>query len=166
MQPHDNFYGIRKLSTRLPSFKYIGPYRYHLIMHTKDDYCFSRKEWGYDLICCILSQVAGKHQFRVIVYCFMPNHLHLLLEGSEGSNLKEFARIFKQMSAYHYKKTSGLELWQRSYFDKILRRDENTLSVAKYILENPVRWELVRNCMDYPYSGSFMCSPEDLIKEL
>jgi len=92
----------------------------------------------------------------------MPDHVHLLLEGTENTNLKEFIRVFKQMTSYYYKNDSGV-VWQRSYYDRILRRDEDSITVARYILNNPIRRGLVETVTDYPYSGSFVAPREDIL---
>jgi hypothetical protein len=45
-------------------------------------------------------------------------------------------------------------LWQRYGYEHVLRNDEATMSVARYILENPVRAGLVARVEDYPFAGS------------
>jgi putative transposase len=42
-------------------------------------------------------------------------------------------------------------VWQREYFDHILRSDESTASKAQYICENPVRHGIVEFIDDYPW---------------
>lgn len=102
-----------------------------------------------------LSRTASDYAFDVIAYCFMPDHLHALVEGtSPTADFREFARVFKQRSSYEWKRAHGLILWQRNYFEHVLRDDEDTVGVVRYILENPVRGNLVRRPDDYPYLGS------------
>ena len=100
----------------------------------------------------------------VIAYCFMPDHLHLLVEGlSEGADFRNFMRLFKQGSSYQWKQRYRRELWQRSYFDHVLRDDEDTIAVARYILGNPVRAGLVSSPEDYPFLGSMTMDLRDLL---
>jgi putative transposase len=146
----------------MPTFSYKGPYRYHITIHTEQAKPFASAGWDFDIMLSVLSQTSQRYDFKVIVYCFMPNHLHLLLEGNEKSNLIEFLRIFKQISAFHYKKTMNSKLWQRSYFDRVLRREEETAALVKYILENPVRWGLAKEWNLYPYSGSLTVTRDNL----
>jgi len=113
-----------------------------------------------------LSNTSQKYRFLVVIYCFMPNHLHLLLEGDEHSDLKEFVRIYKQITAFDYKKTKGTKLWQRSYFDRVLRKEEDTITLIKYILENPIRWGLTTDWISYPYLGSLEYLKDDFRKSL
>src|SRR5213593_3258572 len=85
----------------------------------------------------------------------MPDHAHLLGESqTEASDAPPSAHQAKQPSAYQFSSTFGRRLWQPSFNDRILRDDEATLSVARYIFENPVRAGLVMNPADYPFLGS------------
>ena len=97
----------------------------------------------------------------------MPDHLHALLEGlSDSANLPEFVRIFKQRTSFEWKRTSGVGLWQRSYFDRVLRPEEDTMLVAQYILANPVRAGLVKEPMEYPFLGSGTMDVRDLLESV
>ena len=61
-----------------------------------------------------------------------------------------------------FSRERGARLWQVGYHDRILRNDEATLMVVRYILQNPVRAGLVARFSDYPYSGSDRYSLEQL----
>jgi putative transposase len=102
----------------------------------------------------ILNSCCEKAGFSVWAYCFMPDHLHLLLIAKENSNLIKFVSAYKQFSGFGYKNKTGKNLWQKSFYDHILRKEENIPQVIKYILENPVRKGLVEYFADYPFSGS------------
>jgi REP element-mobilizing transposase RayT len=85
----------------------------------------------------------------------MPDHVHLLVEGqSEHSDCRRFISRAKQLSGFHYRRQFGETLWQRYGYERTLRSDETTLSIARYILENPVRAGLVRSAEEYPFLGS------------
>jgi len=90
-------------------------------------------------------------------YVVMPNHLHGILRfvgaglarpssatkpGNELS-LPNVMRIFKSVSTVEMNRalrTPGFVLWQRSYFDHIIRDGEDMLNHQRYLLENPARW--------------------------
>jgi len=116
------------------------------------------------LVVAHLSRTADDHGFSVIAYCLMPDHIHALIEGRHpAADFREFVRIFKQRSSFEWKRERGKPLWQRSYFEHVLRDDEDTIGVAKYILENPVRAGLVERPEDYPYLGSLTVSVRELL---
>ena len=117
-----------------------------------------------DIFVSQLLQSAYDERMAVIAYCFMPDHVHLLVEGTDAeSRFLEFIRIFKQRSSFHWKKAFGLELWQRSYFDRVLRSHESTIDVARYVLANPLRAGMVDAVEDYPFLGSMTMSLRDLL---
>ena len=94
----------------------------------------------------------------------MPDHLHLLVEATTpAAHLPDFMRVFKQRSSFHRKRACGWELWQRTYFEHVLREDEDTVSVARYILENPVRAGMAKSPLDYPFLGSLTMDTRDLL---
>lgn len=64
-------------------------------------------------------------------------------------------RLFKQLGyAYRQLTKDPTVLWQKSYYDHVLRQEEDLQAVARYIWANPVRANLVQNTNDYPYPGS------------
>ena len=94
----------------------------------------------------------------------MPDHLHLLIEGMHASsNAQHFLKEFKQKSGYHYMQSIGQRLWATSYFDHVLRKEEDTIVVVKYILANPERAGLVQYWGEYPYSGSLALDIKQLL---
>jgi putative transposase len=103
-----------------------------------------------------LREAAAKTGFEVVAYCFMPDHLHLIVRATECADLVAFMRLFKQLSGYAYRRLTGDSevLWQTSYYDHVLRREEDLCVTARYVWDNPVRAGLVENARDYPYSGS------------
>ena len=95
----------------------------------------------------------------------MPDHLHAVCEaGEDRCDFEEWVRLFKQRTAFEWKKRTGVRLWQSSYHDHVLRETESTRQAIRYVLENPVRGGLVASPGDYPHSGSLTCSREELVE--
>jgi putative transposase len=68
----------------------------------------------------------------------MPDHLHVLLKGQQlSSDLLRFVQRFKQLTGFQFKRESGERLWQQSFYDRVLRKGENSRAVAQYIFDNP-----------------------------
>ncbi len=101
-----------------------------------------------------LSECCKLKRFTNYAYCFMPDHVHLLLGGEEGTDLIKLIKQFKQHSGYSFKKATGNRLWQKSYYDHILRKEEDMVEVVRYILENPIRKGLAKQAEEYLFSGS------------
>jgi len=105
----------------------------------------------------LLKELSASYNFGVLAYCFMPDHLHLLIEGKEeNSDFRGFISMFKQKTNFHFKKIEGNPLWQKDYYEHVLRENEDTIQVIKYILNNPVRKRIVSDFKDYPFLGSFV----------
>ena len=154
----------RKPVPRLRGFDYTGGYRYFLTICTRRRACVFVTREAVDAVVVQLLQSSRDERFAVIAYCFMPDHLHLLVEGTDpGSQLTEFVRLFKQRSSFQWKRAFGSELWQRGYFEHVLRSDESAIDVARYILANPLRAGMVQSVENYPFLGSMTMSVRDLL---
>lgn len=103
----------------------------------------------------ILHDCLKKFSCCAHVYLFMPEHVHLLLEGQTiNSDVWKCVVWFKQKSGYwFYKYQHGIK-WQKDFYDHILRKDEDIKKHVRYILENPVRKGIVKNWKEYPFKGS------------
>ena len=85
----------------------------------------------------------------------MPDHFHARIEGLQpSSHLPTFVRRFKQCSSYEWKRKYSEALWQRGFYDHVLREDEDMHAIAAYILANRVRAGLCDDAVSYPFSGS------------
>ena len=152
------------LAPRLGTFDYRGFYRYFLTICTHHRARLFVSDSAVRVVVTQLSRTAHAERFSVIAYCLMPDHIHALVGGTHpAADFREFVRLFKQQSAFRWKRENASTLWQRSYFEHVLRDEEDTIGVAKYILENPVRAGLVERPEAYPYLGSMTVSVEELL---
>lgn len=102
----------------------------------------------------ILRTTLVQHNTDAHVYLFMPDHLHLLLEGiNNDADLYKCMTIFKQKSGFWFSQNTNVR-WQKNFYDHIVREDEPIEKHARYILKNPERKGLVANWKLYPYKGS------------
>jgi len=138
---------------RLKGFEYQGFYRYFLTFCVEKRQPLFKSQKLVDFIRHALFKTAEEWKLDIICFCFMPDHLHLLISGlDESSDLRGFIKNFKQKTGYAFKQNTGRKLWQRSFYDHILRGEEETYDISKYILENPVRKGIVEDYRDYPFS--------------
>jgi len=145
----------RKPATRLRSFAYTGSYAYFLTCSTRRKRPHFANRMVVESLLPILEKTSTEFRFSVYAYCFMPDHLHLLIAGEETSSLRSFMTRFKQRTGFAFKRVHGEPLWQRGYYDHVLRNEEALGDVASYIFHNPVRKGLVSCYRDYPFLGSF-----------
>ena len=81
------------------------------------------------------------------VFLLMPDHLHAWLSfPPSGKPLQLIVEKWKEWTA----KEVGI-LWQRGFFEHRLRHDESRQEKADYILQNPVRKNLVAHSKEWPF---------------
>ncbi|MEH1778796.1 MAG: transposase [Nostoc sp.] len=79
-------------------------------------------------------------------FVIMPNHVHgiIQLTTSGGEALPEIIRNFKTSSARRINKlrdSKGIPVWQRNYYEHIIRNEEALQKIREYIFNNPLSWE-------------------------
>ncbi|MBQ7523331.1 MAG: transposase [Oscillospiraceae bacterium] len=84
------------------------------------------------------------HYPNVVVDSFviMPNHVHLLLRIENDGRLiiaPTVSRIVKQCKTA-VTKQCGIQIWQKGFYDHIVRDQQDFLIRAKYIADNPAKW--------------------------
>jgi len=150
--------------SRLKTFDYLGIHRYSLTFCTDWKRKWFENPAAEALVLAQFLRVAEKERFVIFAYCFMPDHVHLLVQSiSEDSNCKRFIVKTKQCSAHAYAQEFKARLWQPFGYEHVLRDEEDGLVVARYILENPVRAGLAKTVMEYPFLGSQVYDVRELL---
>jgi REP-associated tyrosine transposase len=150
---------------RLKDFDYRGRHSYFLT------FCTHKRKTAFDdtsVASMVVDQVlrsAKRFEFDVFAYCVMPDHVHLLVHGrTDRADLHRFVKRVKQSSGQTYARSMKESLWQDSFYDHVVRPEENLAGIACYIIKNPVRAGLVASPMEYPFVGSGTWSIEELLK--
>ena len=84
-------------------------------------------------------------------YVIMPDHLHLIVTINErhaGRSLPDVMRFFKAMTTNEYIRgvKDGVltpfdgKLWQKSYYDHVIRNQQDYNEIWQYIENNPTKW--------------------------
>jgi len=82
------------------------------------------------------------------IFLLMPDHLHALISFPPSDKpVKRVVSQWKEWTA----KSIGIH-WQRDFFEHRLRREESRREKADYILQNPVRKQLVSRPEDWPFT--------------
>jgi putative transposase len=140
---------------RAPSFSYVGLHRYFLTICTAGR---SRTFTSHLVVDPVLMQFrlsASAAGFQIDAYCFMPDHFHTLCTGlSDRADFRAYVADAKQKSGFFFGDRGRQRLWQKGYYDHVLRDEEPTLSVVRYIFDNPLRKGLSRRFGEYPFCGS------------
>jgi putative transposase len=146
---------IKRKSIRLSPENYLGKRAYFVTICCDDRQPHLAAPGTARDVLSTLLESASSSYFLLHAYCIMPDHTHLLVQGTQrGSNLTEFVRVFKLRTAFRFKKSNKQRLWEFSYYDHIVRRLKRIEDIACYIWWNPVRKGLCEEAGEYPFSGS------------
>ncbi|MBI5527625.1 MAG: transposase [Deltaproteobacteria bacterium] len=86
----------------------------------------------------------------VHAYVVMPDHLHVLLSGSD--DVISWMRWFKARVTFHAKKKGCAgEIWQRGFYDEGVRKIEKSREILRYMSDNPVEAGLVERPGEWPH---------------
>ena len=109
------------------------------------------------LFCQYIRRHEDQHQCTWLTWVLMPDHFHGLLRlDVTSAELSKVVGALKGASAYlinqHLNRTG--KVWQSSFHDRALRAEEDRIDIARYIVANPLRKELVTDVKDYPFWDS------------
>lgn len=98
-----------------------------------------------------LHSAATASSAATLAYVVMPDHLHWLLQLHPQCSVSAVVRRVKGRSALEINRAreSRAPVWEIGFHDHALRREEDLQSVARYVVCNPLRAELVRKINDY-----------------
>ena len=149
-----------------PNFSYVGRHCYLLTFVTFMRMEAFRNAETVDLVWSQFLRAAREKGFEVLACCFIPDHVHLVVEGiSEDAHLKVFAKSAKQYSGYYYARShGGGKLWQKGNDDQIIRDRADLFERIRYVVMNPVARGLVARPEDYPFLRSQRWTVDELIK--
>lgn len=140
---------------RLTGISYDQLYAYFVTSVTHNRVkAFDTKDFGRSVVIALI-EIAGRFGFEVSAYVFMPDHVHFLVTATvEGADFKAMVKTWKQKTGFEWSRRHGRKLWQHGYWERVLRDNDNALSICRYIVENPVRARLAEHSVDYPLCGS------------
>ena len=141
---------------RLAPSLYCNPDRIYsitVVANFKREY-FLKQRLAMEIIECLKLE-REKLGCKIFVYCLMPEHLHFLTRPLTSKNsIISFINQFKGKSTtIAWKYSIKGSLWQRRWYDHILRKEEDIPKISGYILTNPTRRGLVQDSHMYPYCG-------------
>lgn len=90
-------------------------------------------------------------------YVVLPDHLHLFVALPDGVKLGDWVGTLKRVLAQSIDTGGSSDpIWQRGFFDHLLRSSESYTEKWNYVHENPVRAGLAANADEWRYSGEIV----------
>jgi putative transposase len=105
-----------------------------------------------------LENVELLHPYTLVAYVVLPDHIHIIIQMVEGQN--NFSTIMKSIKGNYtanYKKAHNIQnslvLWQKRFWDHVIRDEEDLKSHLDYIHWNPVKHKYVDTPQKWQYSS-------------
>ncbi len=135
----------------------VGNELYHVINRANGRLPIFFKEKDFQLFILILEEAQQKYDMRILAYCLMPNHFHLVLYPKVDNDLQKFMQwiTLTHTQRWHIQnKTIGSgHLYQGRYKSFLIEGDKHLLSVIRYVERNPLRANLVRKVENWKFSS-------------
>lgn len=105
----------------------------------KDDNTFELSEIGKIVEDSIKNIEAVYKEVKADDYVIMPNHIHLVLSVERDADIS-VSKIIQQTKSWVTKKV-GFPIWQKSFYDHVIRNEQDYYEIVNYIQMNPLKWE-------------------------
>jgi putative transposase len=133
----------------------VGGYCYHAlnrgnergrVFHDADDYHGFVK---------LLREACARVPMRLVGFCLMPNHFHLVLWPHGDGDLSRWMQwlLTTQVHGYRRRYRGSGHVWQGRFKAFPIAEDEHLLAVLRYVERNPLRAGLVERAEDWAWSS-------------
>ena len=141
----------------------IGGLCYHVINRGNGRARVFHGEADYREFVKLMAAACDRLPMRLLAYCLMPNHVHLVLWPREDGELSRWMQwlMTTQVRRHHRRHGSDGHLWQGRFKAFPIQRDAHLLSVLRYVERNPLRAGLVARAEDWPWSSLGAWEPAD-----
>jgi putative transposase len=133
----------------------VGGYCYHVlnrgnrraeVFHDADDYAH---------FAALMRQACARVPMRVVGFCLMPNHFHLVLWPAGDDDLAAWMHWLQTTFVSHHNRRYQLSghVWQGRFKAFPIAQDEHLLTVLRYVERNALRASLVGRAECWPWSS-------------
>jgi len=119
----------------------IGGLCYHVLNRGNGRSEVFHKDDDYAAFLKLLTQANDRVPMRLLSYCLMPNHFHLVLWPKGDGDMSRWMQwlMTAHVRRYHRHYHSSGHVWQGRYKSFPIEEDEHLLTVMRYVERNPVR---------------------------
>ncbi|QDU55356.1 REP-associated tyrosine transposase [Aeoliella mucimassa] len=118
----------------------------------------------------LMVEASERLPMRLVGYCLMPNHFHLLLWSHHDGDLSRWMQwlLTSHVRRYHRHYQSSGHVWQGRFKAFPIQDDEHYWTVLRYVERNPLRAGLVARSQDWEWSSlksTTRSCPEELLSD-
>ena len=137
-------------SARIPNYDYSGNNYYFITICTYHRQCIfgnpNQLNWLGQIVERHILNIPSHYEgVRIDKFVVMPNHIHLIIaleNGEKNPDIRYLVALLKTGITKEIRNMKpGMEVWQRSFHDHIIRNQKSFEKIWLYIEDNPRKWE-------------------------
>jgi putative transposase len=133
---------------------------FHVLNRAVARHALFEKDGDYEAFGRVFGAALEKHPIRVLAYCLMPNHWHLVLWPRRDGDLTNFVRWLTHTHTMrwhaHYHTSGTGHLYQGRFKSFPIEADEHLYTVLRYVERNPLRADLVPRAELWRWSSLYL----------
>lgn len=147
----------------------IGNHCYHVINRANARLPIFFEEKDYLLFENVLEEAQEKFSMRILAYCLMPNHFHLVLYPRDDGDMGKFMQWLTLTHTQRWHQANNTKgsghLYQGRYKSFLIQDDNHLLSVIRYVERNALRARLVKKAENWGFCSLTRRLSEDARKK-
>jgi len=135
----------RRNSLRLKEFDYKKEGPYFVTISCREKKSFFENKPLKQILVTNMEKLKNRFSITVNAYVVMPDHLHLIVTFPENNSfsLSRIIQVFKSLVTYDFRmKGNKNKIWQRGFYEHVIRNQKDFLEKMNYILNNPLALEI------------------------
>lgn len=133
----------------------VGGICYHVINRGNRRARVFHDDSAYTGFLDFMSRASEAVPMRVVGYCLMPNHFHLVLWPIDDGDMSRWMhRLMTAHARFHHRRfSSDGRIWQDRFKSFPIEQDRHLLSVLRYVERNPLRAKMVDSAQQWRWSS-------------
>jgi len=144
----------------MPRHKRVSPdgFVQHVLNRGDHRETLFHKPADFRAFLAIVTQTASRVAMRILAYCIMRNHFHLVLWPYEGADLPRFMQVLMNLHIHrylrHYPPPSPGHIYQDRYTNVLVQNDAHFYRLVRYVEANAKSAGVVQRAEDYKWSSA------------
>jgi putative transposase len=133
----------------------VGGMCYHVLNRGNGRAQVFHKPEDYDAFIALFAPACERLRMRILGWCLMPNHFHLVLRPHDDGDLGRWMQwlMTSHVRRYHRHYHGEGHVWQGRFKAFPIQADEHLLAVLRYVERNPLRACLVDRAERWRWSS-------------